>query len=105
MFALIGQTLKYGALVILVLILSHIIQIRGTTISQHVENTMDWVAGIKPKREITKVTQELSSSVNNVIRLRTANTRAERGTSASADTDISAGDQRQLNHLIQKTQR
>ena len=105
MFTLIGKVVKYSAVVLLVLVLSHIIQIRGTTISQHVENALNSIAGMQPKREITRVTQELSSSVSNVIRLRTANTHSDRFSAPVAgDKDISASDQRQLNHLIQKAQ-
>lgn len=96
MFALIGNVLKYSAMVLTVIVLSHIIQIRGSTISQHVERGMDWVAG--SPREVTRVTQQFSSSVANVFRERT---RVER----APDADITAADQRELDKIILRTQK
>ena len=55
---------KYSALVLTVLVLSHIVQVRGTTISQHVENGMNWVSGGRSHASITRVTQEFSSAIH-----------------------------------------
>lgn len=98
MFALIGNVIKYTALVLAVIVLSHIIQIRGRTVSQHVERTMDWIAG--SPREMTRVTQQFSSTVTHAFRDR-VDTRVER----APDADITAADQRQLDRLIIRTQK
>lgn len=97
MFALIGNILKYSALVLVVIVLSHIIQVRGRTVSQHVEHSMNWIAG--SPREVTRVTQELSSSVVGAFRDR--GSRVER----APDADITASDQRQLDRVILRTQK
>ncbi len=56
---------KYSALVLTVLVLSHIVQIKGTTISQHVENGMNWVSGGRSyaNNSISRVTQQFSSAI------------------------------------------
>ena len=62
----IAGVFKYSALVLLVLVLSHIVQIKGTSISQHVENGMNWVSGghSRAGNTISKVTQQFSSAVH-----------------------------------------
>jgi hypothetical protein len=97
MFAIIGNILKYSVLALTVIVLSHVIQIRGRTVSQHVEHSMNWIAG--GPREVTRVTQELSSSVVGAFRERTS--RVER----APDADITASDQKALNRLILRTQK
>jgi cell shape-determining protein MreC len=101
MFALIGNTIKYSSLVLLVLVLSHVIQIRGVSISKHVERTMSWFASAP--QQVTRVTQEFSSGVSHqmdsVIRLRSS--KVERDPSS----DISPSDQRELKQLIERQQR
>lgn len=56
--------LKYSALVLTVLVLSHIIQIKGVTISRHVENGMNWVSGGRSYTGISSVTRQFSSAVH-----------------------------------------
>lgn len=53
---------KYTALVLVVLVLSHIIQIRGTTISRHVEKGLNWFTG-GHHASITSITQHFSSAI------------------------------------------
>jgi hypothetical protein len=64
MISAIVTALKYSALVLTVLVLSHIIQIKGTTISRHVENGMSWVSGGRSYSNISSVTQHFSSAVH-----------------------------------------
>ena len=99
MFAFIGNVIKYSAIVIGVIVLSHIIQIKGLTISQHVERGMSWLAG--GPREVTRVTQQFSSGVVNAFRDRDSNNRVER----APDADITSADQRQLDRIIIRTQK
>jgi len=83
---------KYSALVLTILVLSHIIQIKGTTISQHVENGMNWVSGGRSHASITtRVTQELSSAIH-------LNSKVE-----PLDADITHEDQNQLDSVIKKS--
>ncbi len=60
----IGSVLKYSGLVLIVLVLSHIVQIKGVTISQHVENGMNWVSGGRSHANISRVTQQFSSALH-----------------------------------------
>jgi hypothetical protein len=98
MFALIGNIVKYSAIILGVLVGSHIIQIHGVTISQHVENSMNWVGG-GFQRDVTRVSQQLSSSVSTVFRDR--NGQVER----VPDSDITAADRKELNRIILRTQK
>lgn len=100
MFSFLGNVLKYSGLVLLVLVLSHIIQVKGVSISRHVENSMNWISGSSPRAEVTKVTQELSSSVSHAVKnIRSPNSKPSNGDSLTED------DQRQLNHLILRSQK
>lgn len=80
---------KYSALILTVLVLSHIVQIRGTTISQHVENGMNWVSGGR-HASITRVSQTFSSALHRDSR---------REPAADAD-DLTRDDQKELNSVI-----
>lgn len=99
MFAMIGNILKVSGFVVLVLVLSHIIQVRGVSISQHVENAMGWFAGTP--RQVTRVTQEFSSGVahqvGRAIQLRSAD--------PSKKQEIEIEDQKALNRIIERNQR
>lgn len=82
---------KYSALVLTVLVLSHIIQIRGTTISRHVENGMNFVSGGRSHASITRVTQQFSSALHS-------------GTKVEAlDSDITHDDKKELDSVIKKS--
>lgn len=58
----IASFFKYSALVLTILVLSHIIQIKGVTISQHVENGMNWVSGSRSHAGINTITRQFSSA-------------------------------------------
>lgn len=84
MLSLIGSIFKYSSLVLVVLVLSHIIQIKGTTISRHVENGLNGITQFSPTRTVTRITREMSS----------------------AELDqVSEKDERELNQVIQKSRR
>jgi hypothetical protein len=101
MFALIGNTLKYSGLVLLVLILSHIVEIKGVSISRHVERAMSWFAST-PK-EVTRVTQELSSSVHESVSSAVRSRRPQK--EMRLNSEFTVDDQRELNRIIEKNQR
>lgn len=94
MIQFIVSVFKYSALVLAILILSHVIQIKGTTISRHVENAMDWVSGDNPtRRNVRESMVELREG--NKARIETLNRAAE----------FTPEDQKQLNQVIQKSQK
>lgn len=82
--------MKYSALVLTILVLSHIIQVKGTTISQHVENGMNWVSGGRHASNFTtRVTQQFSSATHN---------------KDAEDADgISKSDKQELDSVIKKS--
>lgn len=83
---------KYSALVLTVLVLSHIIQVRGTTISQHVENGMNWVSGGRSHASITtRVTQQFSSAIHRDVKVE------------PMDSDITHEDKKELDSVIKKS--
>jgi hypothetical protein len=101
MLTLIGNIFKYSLLVLTILVLSHVIEIKGVSISQHVQNGMNWVTGFNPTREVNHVTREISSTVSNV----TGNLAAFKNhhvdeANKALDADITPQDQNQLNRVI-----
>ena len=90
MMSTITAVFKYSFLVLTVLVLSHIIQIRGTTISRHVENGMSWITGGRSYSSgISRVTQQFSSAIHHE-------------TKEDAD-GISHEDKNELNSVIRKS--
>lgn len=61
MLSFIGSILKYSLLVLTILVLSHIIEIRGTSISKHVENGIGWRSN--SKSEVTQITRNMGSAI------------------------------------------
>ncbi len=98
MFSLIGSTIKYSLLVLVVLVLSHIVQIRGVSISRHVENAMDWVGGLNPQKSVMNGVNQVTHDVSG--RLQAHHAENEK----ALDADIPVEDQKKLNHLIEKSQ-
>ena len=94
MFSFIGGVLKWSALTLLILVLSHVIEIQGTTISQHVLKGMHAISGYSPKGQVDSIREEYSKAINR-------NAEA----AAKVDPEISQADQKALNQVIQKAQR
>jgi hypothetical protein len=93
MFSLIGSILKYSLLVLTVLVLSHIVEIQGVTVSQHVLNGMHWVSGYNPKTQADKITADFSKTMQN--RVDQLN---------KIDSEVSPADQQALNKVIENSQ-
>jgi hypothetical protein len=66
MFQALGSIVKYSGLVLLILVLSHIVEIKGVTISQHVENGLNHLSGGRHSSHV-HVTQQFSSAQQQVI--------------------------------------
>ena len=64
MLTLIGTLFKYTLLTLTILVLSHIIQIEGVTISQHVWNGMHYFSSYSPKAQAKALTEDFTKSVN-----------------------------------------
>jgi predicted S18 family serine protease len=93
MFKLIGAIFKYSLLVLVILILSHIVEVKGVTISQHVLNAIHFVSGYSPEKQMKKITDGYSTVMKNRMeQLR------------SVDSEISKDDQKALNQVIQKSE-
>jgi hypothetical protein len=86
--------LKYAALVLLVLVLSHIVEVKGVSISRHVEHALNSVTSFSPKQEATKMGRELSANIqSHVLQLK-----------AVENSEFTDEDQQQLDELIRKSQ-
>jgi len=66
MFKVIGAVFKYTMLVLTILILSHIIQIKGVSISEHVLNAMNTVGNFSPTREVQKMARTLQKGATHL---------------------------------------
>ena len=93
MISVIGGIFKYSLLVVTVLVLSHIVEVKGVTISQHVLNAMHGVSGYNPKIQADRITasftKTMQSRVSELNRI---------------DAEISSDDQKALNHVIETSQ-
>ena len=80
---------KYSALVLTILVLSHIVQVKGVTVSQHVENGINWVSGGRSHANFSRVTQQFSSAIHH---------------EGKEDADgISKDDKKELDTVIKKS--
>ena len=92
MISTIVSILKYSALVLTILVLSHIVQIKGVTISQHVENGLNWVSGGHSHSSFSNfssISQQFSSAIHH-------------DTKEDAD-GISRDDKKELDSVIKKS--
>jgi hypothetical protein len=94
MIKTIGAILRYSLLVLVILVLSHIIEIKGVSISKHVLNGMHVVSGFAPD----KVARQISGDYTKALQERF---QSLEGTEAA----LSKEDQRELDRLIEKAQR
>jgi hypothetical protein len=93
MIQLIVGIFKYSVLVIVILVLSHVVQIKGVTVSRHVENAMNWISGANPARDFNQSMGDIRDGMKH--RTEVLNQAAE----------FSTEDQKQLNQVIQKSQK
>ena len=63
MFSFIGGVFKYTGLVLLILILSHVIEVKGVSVSNHVLHFMNGASLLNPKAQADKVTAEFSKTM------------------------------------------
>jgi ABC-type phosphate/phosphonate transport system substrate-binding protein len=92
MFSLIGAVFKYSFLVLVVLVLSHIVEVQGVTISQHVLNGMHAISGYTPKAQAEKITSSFTKTMQE--RMKDLN---------KLDNEVSPEDQKALNRVIESS--
>ncbi len=94
MLKLIGSVFKHSLLVLVILVLSHIIEIKGVTISRHVQDGMNTVASFSPSRQINQITDSYSRSMKTHIE-----------EIQKVDSEINSDDQKALNQVINQAQK
>jgi hypothetical protein len=95
MFAMIGSVLKYTFLVVVVLVLSHIVEVKGVSVSQHVLNGMHWVSGYSPTSQANRITASLSKTMEAHVR---------ELDKIGDSSDVTPADQQALNKVIVNSQ-
>lgn len=98
MLSIIGSVFKYSVLVVVVLVLSHVVQIRGVSISRHVEHTLDWVGEFSPSKLTRSISSKLSFQ-DRVEKIDSTRSSAE----TSSDSEISKADEKQLHRIIRSS--
>jgi hypothetical protein len=94
MFKLIGGIFKYTLLVLTVLVLSHVVEVQGVTISRHVLHAMHGVSGFSPKQQANRITADISNQMQkHVEELNQIDTNGE-----------NTADQAALNKVIENSQ-
>ena len=93
MLKLIGSIFKYSLLVLAILALSHIVEVKGVSVSQHVLNGMKFITGFSPSRQINQITESYSNTMK---------THFEE--IQKADPEINPDDQKALNRVIEQAQ-
>ncbi len=94
MLKTIGSIIRYSLLVLVILVLSHIIEIKGTSISQHVLNGMHLASGFAPDRMARKISGEYTQALK-------ARMKALEGTESA----LSKEEQKELDRLIERAQK
>ena len=96
MFAMIGSVIKYSVLVVVILVLSHIVEVKGVSVSQHVLNTMHWVSGGSPTIQANRITAEFSKTMQNRVK--------ELDKIGENPNEVPPADQQALNKVIENSQ-
>jgi len=93
MIRLIGALIKYSLLVVAILVLSHIVQIKGVSISQYVDRTLNWISGNNPAKNLSDSMDSIRKNLK------------ERNEVLNEAAEVSPDDQRQLDHVIRNAQK
>jgi|GEM_PF-1946042 len=93
MIRLIGSLIKYSFLVVAILVLSHIVQIKGVTISQYVDRTLNWITGNNPAKRFGDSMSAMRANLK------------QRNEILNEAAEVSPDDQRRLDHVIRNAQK
>jgi hypothetical protein len=96
MFAMIGSVIKYSVLVVVILVLSHIVEVKGVSVSQHVLNGMHWVSGYHPSVQANRITADFSKTMQNRVK--------ELDKIGDSTNEVTPTDQQALNKVIENSQ-
>jgi hypothetical protein len=99
MFDTLGTILKYSLLTLVIIVLSHIVEIRGVSISNHVHRAMNSITSFSPTREVSKISRSMSSSITSI---KASTSRAPEPVDMP---EVTRQDQRELDQVIQKAER
>ena len=93
MFSFLSAIFKYSAFALIVLVFSHVIEIKGMTVSRHVEKWVK-IAGVYSPEKQAKV---LSEEYKTIMEARMKDLQ-------KLDADISAEDQKALRQIIERSE-
>ena len=105
MLKLIGAIFKYSTLVVVILVLSHIVEIKGVTVSKHVENALNFVGGFNPKQISKNLSAQLKDQYKKIDEIGSEASSILEKTRAPADAGVTAEDEKQLQNTIEKAKR
>jgi hypothetical protein len=92
MIKAISAVFKYSFLVLVILVLSHVVEIKGVSISQHVLNGMHLISGFTPQKQAQKIAEDYSSILNKRIK------EIDQG-----EFEVSPEDRKALERIIQRS--
>jgi GMP synthase PP-ATPase subunit len=93
MFSLISGIFKYSTFALVVLVLSHVIEIQGVTVSRHVEKWVKFAGVYSPEKQAKLLTEEYKASLE--ARMKELH---------KLDADISPEDQKALRQIIERSE-
>jgi hypothetical protein len=94
MLKFLGSILKLSLLTLVILVLSHVIEIQGVSVSEHVLRGMKLVTGFSPSRQINEITGSYARSMKSHLEQVEA-----------VDSGINPEDQKALQQVIDRAQR
>ena len=94
MFKVIGAVFKYTMLVLTILILSHIIQIKGVSLSDHVLNAMNTVGNFSPTHEVQKMARTLQKEAAHL-----------KAVEKASEPEMSPDDEHALDRVIENSRK
>jgi len=93
MFSFLSTIFKYSAFALIVLVLSHVIEIKGSTVSRHVEKWVKIAGVYNPEKQAKLLTEEYKASLG-----------ARMQELQKLDADISPEDQKALRQIIERSE-
>jgi hypothetical protein len=93
MFSFLSAVFKYSAFALIVLVLSHVIEIQGVTVSRHVEKWVKIAGVYHPEKQAKLLTEEYKASLE--ARMKELH---------KLDADISPEDQKALRQIIERSE-
>jgi hypothetical protein len=93
MFSFLYSIFKYSAFALIVLVLSHVIEVQGVTVSRHIEKWVKIAGVYSPEKQAKLLTDEYKASLD--ARMKELH---------KLDADISPEDQKALRQIIERSE-